>query len=102
MLHQAARQAAIQVVLAAQAYQRENGTFPENLQQLVPEFLEAIPLAPCDSAGGQVLYRRESVTEAIVWSVGSDGIDDLGKLAAVENGTSIKYFDVGFTIRKPE
>ena len=57
------RQAALEVMLAAQAYRRDKGEFPESLDQLVPQYLEAVPLDPCDPNGGRLLYRRDSATK---------------------------------------
>lgn len=34
-----------QLVIAIDAYQEQTGTFPESLQQLVPDFLEEVPTA---------------------------------------------------------
>jgi hypothetical protein len=48
--------------LAAAAYQRKHGNYPERLEQLVPEFLPAIPLDPRD---GQPL-RIKRYPEVVV------------------------------------
>lgn len=49
--------------LAAEAYQRKYGRYPERLEQLVPEFLPGVPTGPRD---GQVL-RFKRVSDAIVF-----------------------------------
>ena len=89
------RQAALEVMLAAQAYRRDKGEFPESLDQLVPQYLEAVLLDPCDRNGGRLLYRRDSATSAVVWSVAEDGNDDGG---AVESETG-RSADVGYTLK---
>src|SRR6185436_20171785 len=89
------RQAALEVMLAAQAYRRDKGEFPENLDALVPQYLEAVPLDPCDRSGGRIRYRRDSTANAIVWSAAQDGHDDDG---AVETGKS-RTADVGFLLK---
>ncbi|MBC8116230.1 MAG: hypothetical protein H7062_17725 [Candidatus Saccharimonas sp.] len=89
------RQTALEIMLAAQAYRRDKGEFPESLDQLVPQYLEAVPLDPCDLHGGRLLYRRDSATSAVVWSVGEDGNDDGG---AVESETG-RPADVGFLLK---
>lgn len=81
MLHQAARGATIKVVLAAHAYQRDRGSFPDSLSQMVPDYLMTLPLDPCDPAGGPLKYRLEDEAKAIVWSVGCDGTDEDGQFA---------------------
>ncbi len=92
------RQAALEVLLAAQAHRRDRGEFPESLDALVPQYLDAVPLDPCDRNGGRLLYRRDSATNAVVWSVGEDGNDDGG---AVESETG-RPADAGFTLKVSE
>ena len=89
------RQAALEALLAAQAYRRDKGEFPESLEQLVPEYLAAVPLDPCDRHGGRILYRRDEATKAVVWSVSVDGNDDGG---VVESETG-QPADVGYILK---
>ena len=89
------RQAALEVLLAAQAYRRDNGQFPESLDQLVPQYLKAVSPDPCDPNGGLLRYRRDSATNAVVWSVAEDGNDDGG---AVESETG-RPADVGLLLK---
>lgn len=95
LLRQEARQQALIVMLALQAYRRRHGDFPEALVSLVPDFLNAVPLDPCDRAGGQLLYHRDGLLRATVWSVGDDGADSGGE---VDSETS-QPPDVGFTLQ---
>jgi hypothetical protein len=92
---QPARQAAIEITLAAQAYRRELGEFPDSLQRLVPAYLPSIPTDPCDPSGGPVLYRRDDPLHAVVWSVGDDGVDGGGDVDESKRRSS----DVGFTLK---
>ena len=92
------RQATLEVMLAAQAYRRDTGEFPESLDQLVPQYLPAVPLDPGDRHGGRLFYRRDSATSAVVWSVAEDGNDDSG---AVESETG-RPADVGFVLKAAE
>ena len=87
------RQAALEAMLAAQAYRRDKGEFPESLDQLVPEYLPAVLLDPCDRHGGRILYRRDELLKATVWSVGADGNDN-----AVEDETR-PLADVGYRLK---
>ncbi|MBC8115981.1 MAG: hypothetical protein H7062_16460 [Candidatus Saccharimonas sp.] len=91
-----ARQAALEVLLAAQAYRREKGEFPESLDDLVPQYFDSVPLDPCDRNGGRLLYRRDSTTNAVVWSVGDDGADHQGD---VDSSASNRPADVGFLLK---
>lgn len=77
-LRRAGRQAAIQVVLPAQAYRRDHGDFPPTLELLIPDYLDSVPLDPCDPAGGPLRYRRADGETTVVWSVGDDGINNGG------------------------
>jgi len=70
--------------LAAAAYQRKHGRYPERLEQLVPEFLPAIPLDPRD---GQPL-RIKGFPEVVVLYAPQNS-------AAVENEALRKRWDVG-------
>ena len=76
-----ARQALLEVLLAAQLYYREKGEFPESAELLVGDFLDALPIDPFGT-GDPVHYRREPdrAAGATIWSIGPDGHDDDGKL----------------------
>jgi hypothetical protein len=58
-------------LLLCRLYEKKHGQLPETLQELVPEFVEAVPLDPFD--GQPVRYSKE---RQIVYCVGSDGKDD--------------------------
>lgn len=96
------RQAALEVMFAAHAYQRDQGEFPKSLDQLVPKYLDAVPLDPCDPAGGSLRYRRNEATQAVVWSVGEDGVDGVNKRGEVEAEEGRLPADVGFVLRGRE
>lgn len=89
------RQAVLEALLAAQAYRRDHGEFPESLAQLVPDYLATVPVDPCDPAGGPLLYRRDEPTKAIIWSLGDDRTDG-GGVIDVPNG---RPPDVGFELK---
>ena len=89
------RQTALEVMLAAQAYRRDKGEFPASLDALVPDYLEAVPLDPCHRSGGRFLYRRDSPTKALVWSVGEDGTDNDGSIESEQGRPA----DVGFELK---
>lgn len=64
-----------QVVIACEKFQRRNGRLPNDLDELVPEFLPAIPSDPSD---GQPLRYIASEQECKVYSVGRNRKDDRG------------------------
>jgi hypothetical protein len=57
------------------ASQRQLGTYPENLEILVPEFLNEVPIDPW--SGKPLLYRRTD-EGCVVYSVGDNLQDDNG------------------------
>jgi hypothetical protein len=64
---------ATRTILALRAYQLTNGKLPSDLNALVPEFLDAVPV---DDFDGQPL--RYSLDRKIVYSVGQNLKDDGG------------------------
>ncbi len=90
-----ARHAALDVALASQQHQRIHGEFPKSIEQLVPKFLDSVPIDPMDATGAPLHYRRETDGTAVVWSVGMDGVDDGGHVELKD--TIVK--DTGYRIR---
>ena len=91
------RQAALEVVLALQLYRREHGKFPAELSRLVPQYLEVIPVDPCDPKGEPVRYRRDEPFKAVVWSVGPDHSDQGGVDLKPSNQNS--KGDMGYIVK---
>ncbi|MBN8246551.1 MAG: hypothetical protein J0L84_03815 [Verrucomicrobia bacterium] len=68
--------ALIETGIAIQRFTRRHGRAPQDLDELVPEWLGALPL---DGMDGQPLrYRRDSEGTWRLWSVGEDFKDDGG------------------------
>jgi len=65
--------------LAVRCYESEQGRAPTGLEQLVPKYLQRVPLDPF--SGRPMLYRQQS-TNWLLYSVGEDGVDDGGKRAS--------------------
>ena len=61
--------------LALRLYRKENGRYPENLQQLVPKYLPSVPIDPYD---GKPIRYRKLQKGFKVWSVGGNRKDDGG------------------------
>lgn len=70
-----ANQRLADAALAVQRYQLQHGRPPENLAQLVPHFLPAVPLDPFD---GQPLRYRVDPEEVVLYSLGQDELDGGG------------------------
>jgi hypothetical protein len=75
MAEHQARVAVCRVGLALKLYGQRNGRYPETLGALVPEFLDAVPAAPC--TGAPLVYRLAN-NGFILYSVGTDQKDDQG------------------------
>ena len=65
------------VALAAERYRREKKTWPDNIDQLCPQFLASVPFDPFD--GKPLRYRRVQ-DGVVIYSVGQDVTDNGGNL----------------------
>lgn len=98
-----AEQAALIVALAAQEYYRNNGDFPETLDELAGDYLDEVPSDPfARVASQQMIYRRKD-DGALVYSIGENETDDGGRF---EPSTPVQWpysgdVDVGFQIVRP-
>ena len=63
------------VVVAVELYRREHGDWPKTLNALVPEYLPAVPL---DRFDGKALKYVLRDGQPIVYSIGSDRVDNDG------------------------
>jgi len=66
----------LDAAIAAELFRRDNGDFAENLQQLVPAYLPALPVDPFD---WQPLRYRKTGEATTIYSIGEDECDDGGK-----------------------
>ncbi|HEV3338794.1 MAG TPA: hypothetical protein VG125_00510 [Pirellulales bacterium] len=67
--------------LSARCFERDCGTPPERLEDLVPAFLPSLPLDPY--TGSNLIYRRRT-GGFLLYSTGPDGVDNGGTRAASE------------------
>jgi hypothetical protein len=65
------------ISLALRAYKLEHKTYPQNLRDLVPNYLQKIPADPF--GGGEALRYRRSGREYSLYSIGPDGMDNRGR-----------------------
>ncbi len=83
-----ARERFIITTLAVRLFKMEKGRWPEKLDELVPEYLENVPLDPF---GLEPLRYKKREGKWIIYSIGPDGIDDGGVteyvLGVAEEGT---------------
>ena len=72
---------------ALERYRLANGRYPDTLEKLVPAYLKTLPR---DAAGGGTLhYRLKDDGQFLLYSVGSNGKDDGGKVVLQQNGRRI-------------
>jgi hypothetical protein len=64
------------VALAVERYRLANGKLPESLKDLVPTFLESVPIDPFDS---KPLKYKKLDPGFVIYSIGEDRQDDGGK-----------------------
>lgn len=78
--------------LAIRLFQMEKGRWPQNLDELVPEYLDEVPLDPF---GLKPLNYKKREGKWIIYSIGPDGKDDGGIKEYVygeaEEGTDLIY-----------
>lgn len=77
------------VALAVKLYEADHGHRPATLAELVPAYLDAVPVDPMRADGGPVGYRAgaSDAGPAVVYSVGMDGEDDGGRVVVQSDGT---------------
>jgi len=79
-----------ETAIALKRYQLRHGSYPADLDLLVPEFMPAVPLDPVD--GQPLRYRRNADGTFLLYSVGENGKDDGGD-PSLENGVqSSSYY----------
>lgn len=64
-----------QIAIAAERWRVAHGQLPEKLDQLIPQYIQKIPIDPFD--GNRLRYKKTS-EGFIVYSIGIDKIDDGG------------------------
>ncbi len=90
---EAARDNVLLTVLALKLFARERGHYPEKLEELVPDFLPAVPEDTHAPPKTPLRYRRDA-DGALIYSVGDNGTDDSGLFEKAE--------DIGYRIGGPK
>ena len=84
--------------LAVERFRLANGKLPENLNELVPQFLSAVPADPFD---GKPLRYHPLTKGYVVYSVGQDGHDDGGREKPANwNSADKTTYDITFTVER--
>ncbi|MFN0199262.1 MAG: hypothetical protein ACKVT0_21130 [Planctomycetaceae bacterium] len=98
-LREETKQRAIELCLASRIYRLRNGTYPDDLEQLVQaKIIDEVPDDPFSPIGLNMHYRRDGEVISI-WGIGDNGIDDGGYEIDSENG-SRQQLDIGLTLGK--
>ena len=82
--------------LAAERYRIDHGQWPTDLGELVPGYLDAVPLDPFDDEPLRYLRNEEGI---VVYSIGDDLTDDGGELERAPSQNEAG--DFGFTLLDP-
>jgi hypothetical protein len=84
--------------IASERFRLARGRLPENLNELVPQFLSAVPLDPFDDL--PLRYHRLA-KGYVIYSVGPDGHDDGGRERPAHAKSSDKTpYDITFTVER--
>lgn len=86
-------EAARQMVIAAIAlkrYQLRHGSYPSDLNALVPEFLQKVPRDPIE--GQPLKYRLNTNGMFLLYSIGDDGKDDGGDTTPTGSSHSLIWY----------
>lgn len=87
-----------QVSLAIERSRLVHGKLPEKLDELVPQFLIAVPEDPFD---GQPLRYLRLEKGYVIYSIGSDGEDNGGRERPADaKSTDKAHYDITFTVKR--
>ncbi len=83
--------------LAMERYRLANGAWPVSLDELVPEYLDSVPIDPFDEKPMRFATKDGYV---VIYSVGENGVDDGGdvQMSAKKMGRPRVLPDVGFRL----
>jgi hypothetical protein len=84
--------------LAAERYRIAHGNWPEQLEQLVPKYLEAVPEDPFDNKPLKYSRINQGI---VVYSVSENGVDDGGMIESRHAGSLGPPPDVGMMLLDP-
>jgi hypothetical protein len=80
-----AQQRMAAVAFAIRLYELDHGRRPSELLELVPDYLNAIPIDPFSATGEPIRYRPDA-ERAILYSIGRNGTDDRGQYQTLSGG----------------
>ena len=81
------------IVCALERHHMERGQYPESLTELVPQFIEQLPVDPIN--GRPMKYRRTNDGKFLLYSVGWNETDDGGTPAMTSDNPARADFTRG-------
>jgi hypothetical protein len=88
---------AAQAAVAAEQFRIDHVRFPESLEELVPDYLVAIPIDPFD---GQTLRIKPTEQGIVIYSIDENLFDDGGEVTVTPQNN--RTADVGLRLVRPE
>jgi hypothetical protein len=77
--------------IAIKRYQLQHGKYPEQLPDLVPQFLHEAPMDVMD--GKPLRYKLRPDGDYLLYSVGEDGMDNGGDASSLGNGSTKNWLN---------
>ena len=100
MQREAARRAAVPLMLACQIHLRLHGEWPAKVEDLVPDILPELPADPLGKAGELMRLKRDG-DDLVIYSVGVNGLDDGGNIGDAAGAYSSEAPDQGVRAKGP-
>jgi hypothetical protein len=88
-------QAVLMAAIAVEQYRRAHGDYPASLEELVPEYLDAVPT---DFYNAKPMSYRLIPDGAIIYSVGQDSVDNNGRPYNEKGYTQDEGADISFIL----
>ncbi len=98
-VRQIAQNRALRAALACERYRLATGDWPETLADLVPTYLDAVPLDPFDDKPIRYAHIDEGIK---LWSIGEDFTDDGGDVKRLRRKRNERPTDWGWVLLNPD
>jgi type II secretory pathway pseudopilin PulG len=82
--------AALEIMAALEAYRTEQGEYPEELQDLTPDYLPDLPPDPW--TGQPMVYNRDAAEPYLLYALGANREDDGGTPGQRDEWTADQRF----------
>lgn len=82
----------LRIAVALERFQREHQQYPESLEELVPKYLQAVPMDPC-TGRATITYLRDPHENSpyLIYSFGENGLDNGGLAPQPESTFDPKF-----------